>query len=300
MEERTICARGLCKQYDDIAVLKGIDLDVREGEIFALLGPNGAGKTTTLECLEGLRPYDGGHVSVAGIDPATHPADLFRCIGVQLQTGSLPQNLTVFEILQLMSAYHGVETDPTILGTLGLTDRANDAYGILSTGQKRRLDLALALAHRPRILFLDEPTAGLDVSSRLTIHRLIFATRDRGTTVVLSTHDMAEAEHLADRVAVLMAGRIVASGSPRDLTSSGAGLSKISVRTAHESVLTSPTFSKFERDGDYAVAFDDSPGPLVARLLEHVERNGDILLDLRVERPSLEERFLELVEEESA
>ncbi len=300
MEKTAICVRGLRKSYDDTAAVDGIDFDVRAGEIFALLGPNGAGKTTTLECLEGLRRYDDGEVSVAGVDPATHPRDLFDRIGVQLQTGSLPPNLTVSEIFELMAAYHGVRGDTEILETLGLAGRMNDAYGILSTGQKRRLDLALAMVHRPEILFLDEPTAGLDVSSRLTIHRLIAQTRDRGATVILSTHDMAEAEHLAGRVAVLMGGRIVAAGSPRELTSTGNGLTKISVRTSRESVHSSPAFSEFRRDGEYAVALSDSPGPLVARLMDHIQANGDTLLDLRVERPSLEERFLELVEEESA
>ncbi len=299
MEELAIEVRGLRKTYDDFVAVDGIDFEVRRGEIFGLLGPNGAGKTTTLECLEGLRDADEGEMLVGGVDPGSNRKKLYRGIGVQLQSGSLPGYMTVREALRLFGAHRGVTPDPGIPARLGLAEHMDTQYAALSTGQKRRTDLALAILHRPGVLFLDEPTAGLDVSTRIALHGIIEELRESGTTVILSTHDMAEAEELADRVAILIRGRIAAIGSPRDLTATGHGMTRISARTTGAS-LGCGAFADFRPEGEYFVGFTTTPGPAVMRIMDHISRAGDTLVDLRVERPSLEERFLEMVRDESA
>ncbi len=299
MPKPIISVEGLRKVYHDHVAVDGIRFSVMPGEIFGLLGPNGAGKTTTLECLEGLRVGDGGRIRVNGIDPARDPGRLFKSIGVQLQVGSLPGHLRVSEATALFAAYHGVTPHPDMIAILGLDDLADTAYDKLSAGQKRRVELLLAVLHRPSIVFLDEPTAGLDVSSRNALHRIIRTLRDGGTTIVLSTHDMAEAERLADRVAIMIRGRIAVIGSPRELTSTGDGYSKVSVRTREHSILRSGT-AAFSREDDYAVVFTRSPGTMVGDILQHIATHGDTLVDLRVERPSLEERFLEMVQDAQA
>lgn len=296
MDYLAVEVKDLCKRYGKIIALDGISFNVRRGEIFGLLGPNGAGKTTTLECLEGLRRADSGQLRVMGADPASEPRRLVQLIGVQLQSGTLPDHIGVGEAMRLFSAYHGIAPDYEILERLGLGEKMAAQYHTLSTGQKRRLALALAVAHRPPVLFLDEPTAGLDVATRATLHEIMQELREEGATVVLSTHDMAEAEALADRVAILLQGRIAAEGTPRELTAAGEGLTKILVRAAG-GCLAGATFRgvvQAARQGEYTVYFTASPGPVVASIIASIEGAGDRLIDLRVERPTLEERFLEL------
>lgn len=286
----------LRKNYGDIKALDGISFSVSPGEIFGLLGPNGAGKTTALECLEGLRRPNSGRLRVMGIDPARELRRLVRLMGVQLQTGALPDHIGVAEALRLFCLYRGAAPDYDLLERLGLDGKKAAQYHSLSTGQKRRLALALAIAHRPRVLFLDEPTAGLDVATRAVLHEMMRELRREGAAIVLSTHDMAEAEAMADRVAILLQGRIAASGTPRELTAAGKGLTRISVRTAGD-FLNGATFRgvvRTARQGDYHVFFTASPGPAVAAIIAFVEKSGGSLIDLRVERPTLEERFLEL------
>jgi ABC-2 type transport system ATP-binding protein len=292
--------KDFTKCYGSFTAVDGISFEVRQGEIFGLLGPNGAGKTTTLECLEGLRRADSGELRVMGADPIRESRRLLELIGVQLQVGSLPGYINPMEAMRLFSAYHGVEPDYGLLGRLGLGEKLQTQYHALSTGQKRRLALALAAAHRPPILFLDEPTAGLDVSTRVVLHQLIRELRDEGTTILLSTHDMAEAEAMADRVAILLRGKLSALGTPRELTASGSGLTKISVRVTGDS-LTGVEFAgvvRRDRRDDYEILFTQTTGPLVAAVINCIESAGDQLIDLRVERPTLEERFLELIREE--
>jgi ABC-2 type transport system ATP-binding protein len=296
MDYPAVEVKNLRKRYGELNALDGISFTVRRGEIFGLLGPNGAGKTTTLECLEGLRRADSGQLRVMGVDPAREPRRLVQLIGVQLQTGALPDYIGVGEAMRLFSAYHGAAPDCGLLERLGLGEKMAAQYHTLSTGQKRRLALSLAVAHRPPVLFLDEPTAGLDVATRATLHEMMRELREEGATIVLSTHDMAEAEAMADRVAILLQGRIAAAGTPRELTAAGEGLTKISVRAAG-SCLTGASFSgvaRAARQGEYSVYFTASPGPVVAAIIAFIEASGDRLIDLRVERPTLEERFLEL------
>lgn len=294
---------GFRKTYGDLTAVEDISFTVRRGEIFGLLGPNGAGKTTTLECLEGLRRPDAGRLSVLGVDPASEPRRLNGLIGVQLQASSLPHTMTCDDAMQFFCAYHDVAPRWDLLDRMGLGEKRDTKYEELSTGLQRRLALTLAIAHEPDVLILDEPTAGLDVGSRAELHRLIDELRDAGTTILLATHDMAEAERMADRVAILLRGRIVAVGSPRELTATGDGLTKISVRSERGTVGDGPDLDSVTQanvSDEYTIMFTRSVAPTIATILEALERAGDPLIDLRVERPSLEERFLELTSEEPA
>ncbi len=295
----SISVRQLTKRYGDVLAVDAISFEVAAGEVFGLLGPNGSGKTTTLECVEGLRTATAGSISVCGADPGRDPGRVASLIGVQLQAAGLPPTMTPLEAMRFFAAYHGVTPRPDLLDRFGLADRRDVRYENLSTGLQRRLSLALAVAHDPPVVILDEPTAGLDVASRTDLHGAIVELSRDGHTVVLATHDMAEAEKLADRVAILLRGRIVATGSPRELTGTGDGLTKVSVRTERMTVVDAiRTLPGIEAtlDEGYVIAFTDEPAVLVSSILEHVTSSHDPLIDLRVERPSLEERFLELTE----
>ena len=298
MDESVVTIKNFTKTYGDFIAVNDISFEVHPGEIFGLLGPNGAGKTTTLECLEGLRQPDGGEMQIKGVDPQREPRKLRNLIGVQLQSSGLPDNMTVEESLKIFSAYHGVQPRFELLSRMGLDEKRKTLYHQLSTGQQRRLSLALAVNHDPRLIILDEPTAGLDVSSRSELHRMMQELKSQGTTLILATHDMAEAEKMTDRVAILLRGEIVAAGSPRELTSKGSGLTKISVST-DDSILhnydnTFPAVTQQGINEEYTIYFSTDPGPTVAAILDYLANNNDGLIDLRVERPSLEERFLEI------
>ncbi|MBX3002247.1 MAG: ABC transporter ATP-binding protein [Caldilineaceae bacterium] len=288
----------LCKRYGNYVAVDNISFAVHEGEIFGLLGPNGAGKTSTLESLEGLRIPDGGAVRVAGVNPATEPHRLRNLIGVQLQSGGLPASITADEAMKLFCAYHGVAPRFDLLERLGLHGKRHVEFQGLSTGQQRRLALALAVAHDPPVLFLDEPTAGLDVASRVELHSLMRELKEKGTTIILATHDMAEAEEMSDRVAILLQGKLVALDTPLAITATGAGLTKISVNTKSSTLLSNhhrfPAVSQQTVKEDYAIYFSVDIGQTVAALISFVQSQNDALIDLRVERPSLEDRFLEL------
>jgi len=286
------------KTYGDVIAVDGISFDVKQGEIFGLLGPNGAGKTSTLESLEGLRAPDGGSLRVAGVDPARETRKLRNVIGVQLQTSGLPESITVVEAMRFFSAYHGVEPRLDLLDRLGLAEKRRAQYHQLSTGQQRRLALALALAHEPSVLFLDEPTAGLDVATRVELHSIMREQREAGSTILLATHDMAEAEEMADRIAILLNGKIATVGTPMEITATGAGLTKVSVRTKNSSLSASeiafPAVSKRASIDEYSIFFSTDIGPTLSAIITHIESQHDALVDLRVERPSLEDRFLEI------
>lgn len=291
-----VTVQGLTKEYGGKKAVDNISFSVAKGEIFGLLGPNGAGKTTTLECLEGIRHPDSGTMQIMEVDPVRQPGKLRSLIGVQLQSGGLPDTIKVREAMQFFSAYHKVVPRMDLLTRLSLEEKIEAEYHTLSTGQKRRLALALAVAHGPALLFLDEPTAGLDVASRSELHRLMMELKEEGTTIILSTHDMAEAEEMADRVAILLQGRIVSTGTPRELTATGSGLTKISVRSANNTAegVTFPAVAKQITKDEYTIFFSSDIGPTVSAIIAHIEKKDDTLIDLRVERPTLEERFLEL------
>ena len=298
MSHTVIEIKDFRKTYADFVAVNGISFDVKKGEIFGLLGPNGAGKTSTLECLEGLRAPSGGSLRVAGIDPAREPRKLRNLIGVQLQSAGLPESITPDEAMRFFCAYHDIQPRFDLLERLGLAEKRRSQYYGLSTGQQRRLSLALAVAHNPPVLFLDEPTAGLDVATRVELHGMMRELQTSGTTVILATHDMAEAEQMSDRVAILLQGRIVSIGTPMEITATGAGLTKISVRTQDGSLsvssITFPATSLHTFKDDYNIYFSSNIGPTVSALIAHIEAQGDALIDLRVERPSLEDRFIEI------
>jgi len=289
------------KLYGDIVAVDGISFSVRSGEVFGLLGPNGAGKTSTLESLEGLRSPDAGTLQVMGVDPVRQSRRLRHLIGVQLQSSGLPDSMTVNEALRFFCAYRGVPVRTDLMDRLGLLEKRDAQYQELSGGQQRRLALALAVVHNPPVLFLDEPTAGLDVPSRVELHSLMRDLQREGTTIILATHDMAEAEQMADRVAILLRGRIAAIGSPLELTATGDALTKVSVRTEKASlsdpVVVIPAVSKRQSVEDYLVYFSTDIGSTVTAIISQVQARGDTLVDLRVERPSLEDRFLEITTE---
>ena len=302
MKDPVISVRDFRKTYGDFVAVDGISFEVQRGEIFGLLGPNGAGKTSTLESLEGLRAPDGGSLQVMGIDPARQSRKLRNVIGVQLQSSGLPDSIRVDEAMKFFSAYHGVAPRYDLLDRLGLAEKRSAQYHQLSTGLQRRLALALAVAHDPPVLFLDEPTAGLDVPSRVELHNLMRELQAAGTTIILATHDMAEAEEMSDRVAILLRGKIAATGTPLELTATGAGLTKVSVRTKGSSLsdpgVTFPAVSQRVFKDEYAIYFSTDIGPTVSAIIAHVEAQEDTLIDLRVERPSLEDRFLEITRTE--
>ncbi len=298
MNDSVIQVKDLTKAYGDFAAVQGISFGMGRGEIFGLLGPNGAGKTTTLECLEGIRRPDGGTMEILGVDPSRDARKLRALIGVQLQVSALPGSMQVDEAMRFFSAYHGVAPRMDLLERMGLAEKRHSQYRELSVGQQRRLALALAVAHRPPVLLLDEPTAGLDVGSRTELHTLMEEMKREGTSILLATHDMAEAEKLSDRVAILLKGKIVAAGSPRDLTAKGPSYTKVSVRT-EQSILSRngvsfPAVNRRILAEDYAIFYSTDAGPTVSAILAYLAARDDKLIDLRVERPSLEERFLEI------
>ncbi|HSR48526.1 MAG TPA: ABC transporter ATP-binding protein [Anaerolineales bacterium] len=300
VEDSAVRVAGLRKRYGDVIAVDGVSFEARRGEIFGLLGPNGAGKTTTFECLEGIRRPDEGGLEVLGIDPHKDPRALGKVMGIQLQTSGLPADMLVDEAMRFFSAYHGVAPRYEVLDRMGLGEKRGATYRSLSTGQQRRLTLALAVAHEPEVVVLDEPTAGLDVATRAELHAMMAELRGRGTTILLATHDMAEAEKLADRVAILLRGRIVALDTPRKLTAAGPDLTKITVRTDSERDLTQtslPHVVRSLRADSYSVFFSEDAGATVVALIRSIESAGEKLADLRVERPTLEERFLELTQD---
>jgi ABC-2 type transport system ATP-binding protein len=272
--------RGLRKRYGDHEAVRGIDFEIGSGEVFGLLGPNGAGKTTTVEILEGYRARDGGEVEVLGRDPQRAGRDWRERVGVVLQSSSLYPNLTVRESLRLFAGYY---TRPRsvdeIVTIVGLLEKADALVRTLSGGQKRRLDLGLALVGNPELIFLDEPTTGFDPGARRTAWETIRNLRSLGTTILLTTHYLDEAEQLADRVAVLRDGQIVREGSPAELTGGG-GETEIRYRqNGHEVV---------ERTADPTRRLHELTGEAIGR--------GERLEGLEVRRPTLEEIYLELTE----
>ena len=300
MKTDVVMVKDFRKVYGTQVAAAGISFVVNQGEIFGLLGPNGAGKTTTLECLEGLRKPDSGDLRVMGIDPMRDPKKLSKHIGVQLQTSGLPANMTVQESLKFFSVYHRLEPNYTILERLGLAEKRQSQYIHLSLGQQRKLALALAIAHNPQVILLDEPTAGLDVSTRSELHKLMKELKEAGHTIILATHDMAEAEKMTDQIAILLRGKIVASGSAREITAKGSTATKVTVCTEQallqQNLVNFPAVTQQSMIDEYSIYFSTDPGATVNAILAYLTEHQDKLIDLRVERPSLEERFLEITD----
>jgi ABC-2 type transport system ATP-binding protein len=277
-----IVVRGLRKSYGATEAVCGIDFDVRRGEVFGLLGPNGAGKTTTVEILEGYRTRDDGEVEVLGTDPATARGEWRERIGVVLQSSAMYETLTVAEMLRLFAGYYS-EPRPVdeVVELAGLEEKRDERVRRLSGGQRRRLDLGLALVGDPELIFLDEPTTGFDPRARRNAWETIRGLRRLGKTILLTTHYLDEAEQLADRVAVLAQGRIVASGTPAELTGA-----------------VPATEIRYRENGREVVLETDEPTRVLHDLTARALAESRELEGLEVRRPSLEEVYLTLTEEE--
>jgi ABC-2 type transport system ATP-binding protein len=279
-----IVVRDLRKSYDGVEALRGISFDVAEGEVFGLLGPNGAGKTTTVEILEGYRRRDGGEASVLGHDPGNSPRALRERIGVVLQHSELSPQLTVRETHLLFAGYYETPRDvDEVVELVGLAEKRDARVKTLSGGQKRRLDLGVALVGDPDLVFLDEPTTGFDPAARRSAWEMILSLRSLGKTILLTTHYLDEAQRLADRVAVIRAGQIVALGAPAELIGQ-VGVTEIRYREA----------------GEQVVVQTHEPTRVLSELTSRAVESGRELDHLEVRRPTLEDVYLELVGEEQA
>jgi ABC-2 type transport system ATP-binding protein len=297
--ETVIDVSGLRMRYGSFEAVQGIELHVRRGEVFAFLGPNGAGKTTTVEILEGYRRRTGGEVTVLGQDPRQAGPSWRARIGVVLQESEPERDLTASECLRLYAGYYPAPRNvEETLALVGLSDRAGAKASRLSGGQRRRLDVALALIGDPELLFLDEPTTGFDPSARRAAWDMISGLRSLGVTVFLTTHYMDEAEHLADRVAVIAAGRIVAEGTPATLAGREHAAAEIRFSLPPDTTpdeLPEPVRSALAgSDGNRVLVRATSPVSVLGPLIRWAETRGADLADLDVRRPSLEDIYLAL------
>ena len=299
MSASIIQVENLTKRYDSVVALRGVSFEVNEGEVFGLLGPNGAGKTSTVEILEGLRAPDSGRASVCGLDPQRSSRRLKEVIGATLQATALPDKIKVGEALAMFSSFYPKRRNlGDLLRRFGLEEKRNAFYGQLSGGQKQRLALALALVNEPQVLFLDEPTAGLDPQVRREIYDVIEELKFERKTILLTTHYIEEAERLCDRVAIVDQGLVIAEGTPRELKQRAAGTTRIDVRLARPEAdgalahLEGVADAR-QMDGAWVLHSARVPATIVA-LVKYLEGAGNELAGLEISAPSLEDVFLEL------
>jgi ABC-2 type transport system ATP-binding protein len=297
-----ILVQRLEKSYGGRRVVDDLSFEVRSGEVFSLLGPNGAGKTTTIEILEGYRVPDGGSAQVLGLDPRRDGRELHRRVGLMLQQGGFYPAMTPAEALRLFASFYDKPLDPgAALDLVGLGDAAGTRYRLLSGGQKQRLSLAVALIGRPELVFLDEPTAGMDPQARRATWEIVRDLRARGTTVVLTTHLIDEAERLSDRVAIIDRGRLVALGSPGELTS-GASSEQVVLSVAARldpmelAALPAARDAREVRPGEYVLR-TDAPADLLVELATWLRARSILPRELRVGHGTLEDVFLRLTGE---
>lgn len=297
----SIRIRSLTKTYGTTQALRGIDLEIEEGGVFGLLGPNGAGKTTLVEILEGLREPTSGEVSVLGLDPTRDTFALQQRIGAQLQATQIPNDLTAFEVLRLFASFYerSLPVDE-VLQRINLAGKSKELTRNLSGGQKQRLAIGMALVHDPDLLIFDEPTSGLDPAARRQLHEIILELRDRGRTIILTTHYIEEAEKLCQRVVILNRGRVVADGTPREIVGRSAGKSTIdlAVDGAFDPapLLAVGAEDQGRRGNDYRFATSD-PAAIIVALGEVLRTQQVTLTDLHMRRPTLEDVYLELVDD---
>jgi ABC-2 type transport system ATP-binding protein len=296
MNGTAIEVRGLTKSYGDVHAVRGINFDVRTGEVLGLLGPNGAGKTTTVEILEGIRERTSGDVRVLGLDPAENATELKEQIGVCLQATNLPDKMRVIEALELFGAFYRKQADPALLlKRLQLDEKRNAYYSTLSGGQKQRVAVALALINDPQLVFFDEPSTGLDPQVRLEIHKLIEELKRDGRTIILTTHYIEEAERLCDRVAIIDEGRIIAEGTPREIQARTVGASRIEIRL--EQPLPpgdAPPDTQLSADRLSLTATSHGAAKAIVDLVKWIDQRGLELADIQLRKPTLEDVFIEL------
>ena len=295
-----IVVENLVKDYGEFRALQDVSFEVRQGEVFGLLGPNGAGKTTTVEILEGIRHRTSGHISVLGFDPATQSRQLKDRIGVSLQSTNLPPKIRVGEALDLFSSFYSRCLDRSILlDQLQLGHKKQSFFETLSGGQKQRLVLALALVNEPQILFLDEPTAGLDPQARQQIHRLIEQLRDESRSVLLTTHYIEEAEKLCDRVAIMDAGKIIAMGTTQEIRGQTEGQTVIRIRCGGPLPGTLPSLPEADTltlsDDRHSISVRSvQPARVIVDLVKWLDARRMELVHVDMKHPSLEDVFIEL------
>jgi ABC-2 type transport system ATP-binding protein len=296
-----IQVEGLRKNYGSVAAVKGIDFEVQAGEVFGLLGPNGAGKTTTVEILEGLRARSGGRVSVLGYDPEVQTRQVKDRVGVCLQATRLQDKIKVREAVALFAALYTRTTDTAgILKRLQLWEKREALYSQLSGGQKQRLALALALINDPQLLFLDEPSTGLDPQARHEIHDLVQDVRRERRTILLTTHYIEEAERLCDRVAIIDEGRIIEIGTPREIQERTLATSTIEMECARPLLDGHlPCWQDAEKVGldegrTLITVISRRPARTVVEMVKWLDESGVELADIRIRRPSLEDAFIAL------
>ncbi len=298
-----ITVESLTKRYGDILAVDGASFSVREGEIFGILGPNGAGKTTTLECVEGIIAPDGGSISVLGVDAIRRPADVKRRVGVQLQASAYFDYLTLREILDLFARVYGCPPfSDALLKSAGLSERAGAKVAELSGGQRQRFAIAAALVNDPEIVFLDEPTAGLDPRARRDLWELVRALRERGRGVVMTTHYIEEAQALCDRVAIMDMGRVVALDTPANLIRALPSPHRVAIGLSAASGVDVETLRGLDAVADAAQSADGAafilrtsdPTAAVSALSATLAQSGASLTRLEIESATLEDAFLAL------
>jgi len=294
--KKMIEVKGVTKRYGHKEVLKKVSFTIEQNEIFGLLGPNGAGKTTILECMEGLRGFDEGEINLMGLSPE----EVMKkgIVGIQLQSSSLPDSICAKDAMTLFCLWNGISPRYDLLDVFGLEEIDRKQYKAMSTGQKRKLHLALALTNNPKIIFLDEPTAGLDVEARIALHAEIRKLKQQGATIILASHDMAEVEALCDRVGIIVEGSIRKIGTPSEIVLEEK--QQIIIKVKVNKKLDDHAFVHVQwREDSNGYLHYETNDPLLGliELLQYIKDNNYELLDLSIDKPTLEERFIEIAKD---
>jgi ABC-2 type transport system ATP-binding protein len=298
-----VVVRDLEKRYDTVLAAQGVNFEIEDGEIFGLLGPNGSGKTTTLECVIGLRQPDAGQIEVCGLDARRDAKAVKEKIGAVLQTIALQDKITPREALNLFASfYRRTASVSELLERFALGEKADAPFDSLSAGQRQRLAVALAFVNNPELIFLDEPTTGLDPQSRRDLHAEIARMKREGHTVLLTTHNIDEAEHLCDRIAIIDRGRIIASGPPRDLIAASSSSQSVLLRTAQplaiESLADIPGIEGLHQENSTITFRTQTPGSTLSALMQIVSALHVEVLELHARKARLEDVFLALTSEQ--